>query len=174
MFFLLDPAAQRARHLAVMLTTAFLATANLYQDDRDGRVPAFALVASMSILAFVRVPGRALQLPLTLALGAASVVGYVLIDVRRGYQLPPFVNEPALLGLTVVAAWLYFSVAAPRAFAVLDEGKKPWQARAPMVAIKAAGPVALFFWGAPNSRTPGRTTSPPSCSSPTTPSSEWG
>ena len=146
-FLLLDPALQRARHLAVMLTAALLATANLYQDDREGRVPAFALVASMSILAFVRVPGRALQLPLTLALGAASVVGYVLIDVRRGYQLPPFVNEPALLGLTVVAAWLYFSVAAPRAFAVLDEGKKPWQARAPLVAIKAAGPVALFFWG---------------------------
>ncbi len=142
----IDPAAQRPRHLTVMLMATLAVVASIWHGQPTGIIPAFAVVAALGVVAFDRVPGKALFLPIGLALGLASVRVAILVSERVRWEYTPFLNQPALLGAVVVAAWGLFSFVVPRPLAALDAERKAWEPASAATSVMVLGPLMLFLW----------------------------
>jgi uncharacterized membrane protein len=145
-FLFLDGAANRARHLAVMLTAALLATMGLYHGDAVGIVPAMATVAAVSVFTLHRVPGPALLLPIGISLFFGTLRAWILVDRRVPWEYTPFLNTEALAGATIVAAWLFFSWAVPTALAASGTMRHRLETGSAARALAVLGPVVAFFW----------------------------
>ncbi len=145
-FLRVDGTAHRARHLAVMLTGALLATMGVYQGDTVGVVPAIAIVAAVSVFTLHRVPGPALLLPVGLSLLFGTMRAWILVDGRVPWRYTPFLNAEALAGATIVAAWLYLSSAGPRALAVAGGSRRDVDVASASKTLAVLGPVVAFFW----------------------------
>jgi hypothetical protein len=125
---------------------AIVVASSLFHGDAERVAVAFAAVGAAGVLAFSRVPGPSLFMPIGLALGFATLRAYILIDERTRWEYTPFVNTESAVALAVVAAWVYLSVTVPRGIAAIAPERKAWEPESPANALAMIGPVMVFLW----------------------------
>lgn len=145
-FLLLDGATRRSRHLAVILTAAFVASVGLFHGNEVARVAAFSTVAVLAVFAYERFRGAALFLPIGLALFFGSLRSFILYDQRDAWTYTPFMNDPSLAAATVVAAALLLSWVAPPVLASSGTRSGPWRDDTTLTMLRVLGPLAAFVW----------------------------
>ena len=145
-FVYVDGASHRARHLAVILTAAVVASAAMLHDRELARIVAFALVALAGVFTFARERGPSLLLPIALSLGFATLRAVILYDQRAHWSYTPFLNDVSLAAAAIVVAYAAQSWIVPRTLGARDAKEGPWNAVETRTALRLLGPVAAFLW----------------------------